>query len=56
MAKTLKASEGAYLYNGESFVKIITIANDADVANWQEVDQDFYDEHNQAPVSKETTE
>lgn len=44
MAKTLKAKEGKYLYNGTDFVKIITIANEKDENNWQEVTQEFYDE------------
>ena len=54
MAKELKANEGMYLYNGESVVKVITIANEADEATWQEVSQEFYDEKNSAPEPEVT--
>lgn len=54
MAKTLKAKEGMYLYNGTDFVKIITIANEKDELNWQEVTQKFYDEKNHQEQIEET--
>lgn len=49
MAKVIKAKKGHYLYNGENFVKVITLATDADDKKWQEVDQAFYNEKHPEP-------
>ena len=52
---TIKASENNWLFNGECFVKVITLATDSDAEMWHEVTEEYKEqwEREHAPIEPE---